>query len=381
VNGFWAILLKEFAHVRREPVTLVFAFVIPVLQLTIFGYAIDMTIDEIRTVVLDLDGRQAAREMLDAFVNARTFRIVEEVHNEGAFRERIASGRARVGITIPPDFSDRLVRGEQATVQVLIDGSDSQVAMTALNGANLIGMQASLRHGRAVAEALQIAAARDPFGRFALPIDVRPRLLYNPELRSEHFFVPALVGIILQLVTLFLTSFAIVREREQGTLEQLFVTPVGRAGLMLGKLVPYAVLGFLESLIVLAVMVFVFHVPIRGSLVLLLLLVVLFLVTALGLGLLVSTVARTQLQAVQIAFLIMLPSILLSGFVFPREGMPTPIYLVTFLIPVTYLLEILRGVILRSATIADLWPHVAGLTACCAVILTLSVVRFRKKLD
>jgi ribosome-dependent ATPase len=381
MNGLLAILVKEFTHIRRQPSTLFFALVIPLLQMTIFGYAIDMTIDRIRTVVLNLDGRAPARAVVEAFRTARTFDIVEHVQSHAALEQALRAGWARVAITIPADYSAHLLNGEQALVQVWIDGSDSQVAMTAQNAAALLGLQLSLQVGRTAAEALQIAPSRDPFGRFALPIEVRPRLLYNPDLRSERFFVPALVGIIMQLVTLFLTSFAIVRERETGTLEQLFVTPVGRAAVMLGKLVPYAVLGFLETLLVLLVMVFVFDVPIRGSLVALLLLSTLFLFTSLGLGLLVSTVARTQLQAIQLAFVIMLPSILLSGFVFPREGMPLPIYLVTFAIPVTYFLEILRGLILRGAGWLDLWPHIAGLSACCAVVLALSVARFRKQLD
>jgi len=255
------------------------------------------------------------------------------------------------------------------------------VATTALNGAALLGLMQSLGRGRALAESVQLAAARDPAGRMALPIEIRPRLLYNPDLKSAYFFVPGLIGIIMQLVTLFLTSFAIVRERELGTLEQLFVTPVGRAGLLLGKLIPYAVIGFVETLIVLVVMVFVFGVPIRGELVLLLGLCLLFLFTALGLGLLVSTLAKTQLQAIQFAFLIMMPSILLSGFVFPREAMPAPIYWLSFAIPVTYFLEILRGIILRAATLSDLLPHVTGLAVCCAAILALSIARFRKQLD
>ena len=381
MNGLWAVLLKELAHIRREPVTLFFAFVIPVLELTIFGYAIDTMIDDIQTVVYDLDGRQPGREMVDAFVNSRKFRVVERVYDEYSFDHAITSGRAKVGIRIPPDFSERLLRGEQATVQMLIDGSDSQIATTAVTSAALIGLDQSLRRARIFAEARQTAAARDPAGHLAIPIQVRPRLLYNPDLESAHFFVPALIGIILQLVTLFLTSFAIVRERETGSLEQLFVTPVGKGGLLLGKLIPYAVIGFIETLIVLVVMVYIFGVPIRGSLLLLLALSVLFLFTALGLGLLVSTIATTQLQAIQFAFIIMLPSVLLSGFVFPRESMPAPIYWLTFAIPVTYFLEILRGIILRSADAVDLLPHIGGLVACCTVILALSVARFHKQLD
>ncbi len=381
MNGLLAILLKELAHIRREPITLFFALVIPVFQLTIFGYAIQTTIDDIRTVVYNLDQREDSRELISAFVNSRKFKVVAEVHDQAAFDHALASGRAKVGVKIPPDYSDCLLRGRQAAVQVLIDGSDSQVATTALNSAALLGVNASLKRATALAESLQLAAARDPAGRFAMPIEVRPRLLYNPNLRSAHFFVPGLVGIIMQLVTLFLTSFAIVRERELGTLEQLFVTPVGRAALLLGKLIPYACFSFVETLIVLAVMVFVFGVPVRGDLLLLLGTSLLFLLTALGLGLLVSTLARTQLEAIQVAFIIMLPSILLSGFVLPREPMPTPIYVLTYAIPVSYFIEILRGVILRAADFHDLWPQVAGLAACCVLILSLSVLRFRKQLD
>lgn len=381
MNGLQAILLKEFAHIRREPLTLFFAFVIPVLQLTIFGYAIQTTIEDIRTVVFDLDGRDDSRRLIDAFVNSRKFKITEEVHDQAAFDAALSSGRAKVGIKIPPDYTESLLRGQQASVQVLIDGSDSQVATTALNGAALLGLNLSLGRGRTFAEGLQVAVARTPAGKFAPPIDVRPRLLYNPNLQSAYFFVPGLIGIIMQLVTLFLTSFAIVRERELGTLEQLFVTPVGRGALLLGKLIPYAIIGFIETLIVLTVMVFIFSVPIRGDLVLLLGLSLLFLFTALGLGLLVSTLARTQLQAIQFAFIVMMPSILLSGFVFPRDSMPTPIYWLSFGIPVTYFIEILRGIILRAATLRDLLPHVAGLIVCCTAILVLSVARFRKQLD
>jgi len=381
MSGLLAILLKEFTHIRRQPTTLFFAFAIPVLQMTVFGYAIDMTIENIRTVVLDLDGRQAGRDIVQAFVNARTFKIVGRVATHAELERAIVSGRAKVGIVIPPEFSERLLHSEQVGVQVFIDGSDSQVATTAQQAALLIGVNQSLQRGRAAIEAMQIAPARDPFGHFALPVEVRPRMLFNPDLRSERFFVPALVGIIMQLVTLFLTSFAIVRERETGTLEQLFVTPVGRAGLLLGKLIPYAVLGFLETLLVLLVMVFVFNVPIQGHLLTLLALMLLFLFTALGLGLLVSTLVRTQLEAIQVAFIIMLPSILLSGFLFPRDEMPLPIYVITFFIPVTYFLEILRGVILRAAGFADLLPHIGGLAACCLAILALSIARFQKQLD
>jgi ABC transporter DrrB family efflux protein len=379
-DGLLAMLLKEFSHIRREPATIFFMLVVPVLQTIIFGYAIETEIENIPTVVFDLDGRREARELIDSFRNTRTFDIREKVHDLESFQRAISSGRMRVGIQIPPDYSEKLIRGEQVHVAVFIDGSDSQVATTALNATNLLGIAKSRELALAMAESLPVVPARDPFGKAAVPIEMRPRLLYNPDLESSHFFVPGLVGIIMQLVTLFLTSFAIVRERELGTLEQLFVTPVGRVGLLLGKLLPYAIIGFLEMLIVMSVMVFVFGVPIHGSLGLLLGLSILFLVCALGLGLLVSTLAKTQLQAMQFAFLMMLPSVLLSGFIFPLNEMPPVIRILSYVIPVTYFLEILRGIVLRNADFVDLVPQVIGLTACCAAILVVSLSRFRKQL-
>ena len=378
--GFFAVFLKELSHIRRERSTLFFAIAVPVLQTFIFGIAIDTEIEDIPTVLYDLDGRTAAQELAESFENSQAFHIVDRVVTEDAFRRALTSGDAKVGVRIPADYSERLLMREQARVQVLIDGSDSQVATTALTTTNLLGFQLSTGQARALAESLSQAPARDETGALAIPVEMRTRLLYNPNLESSHFFVPGLVGIILQLVTLFLTSFAIVRERELGTLEQLFVTPVSRAGLLLGKLVPYALLGFVETLIVLNVMRFGFDVPIRGDLGLLLALSTLFLICALGLGLLVSTLAKTQLQAIQFAFIIMLPSVLLSGFMFPRSQMPAPVYAITFAIPVTYFLEILRGVVLRGAGLLDLLPSVTDLTLCTVIILALSLLRFRKQL-
>ncbi len=380
LNGLWAILVKELIHIRRQPTTLFFMLVVPAMQTIIFGYAIDTQVENIPAVVFNMDGRQPSHELIEAFENTRRFRLVEYATSEEAFRRALSSGRAKVGIRVPPSYADQLMRGEQTTIQVLIDGSDSQVATTAQSTAQLLGLNLSIQRATAKGEALQLAPARNASGGATLPLDVRTRMLYNPGLESSHFLVPGLAGIILQLVTLFLTSFAVVRERELGTLEQLFVTPVGRPGLLLGKLLPYALVGFIALLTVLVVMVYVFGVEIHGSIILLLGLSTLFMVCSLGLGLLVSTVAKTQLEAFQFAFVIMLPSILLSGFVFPRSEMPLPIYLASFALPATYYIEILRGVVLRGADFADLTPWIIGLTVCCIVVLALSVFRFQKKL-
>jgi ribosome-dependent ATPase len=381
MNGFLAVIAKEFVHIRRDRLTVFFAFVVPALELTIFGYAINVTIEDIPMVVFDLDGRQESRRLVEAMCNTRTFVVAERVWSHKDFRAAIESGRAKVGLLIPADYSENLLNRREAQIQVLIDGSDSQVATTALNTVNLLALRLSIGRAKAIGEAVQVSPARGQAGQPALPIDARTRLLYNPDLVSARFFVPGLVAIILQLVLLFLTSFSIVREREQGTLEQLFVTPVGRAGLLFGKLIPYALMASGELLLILVLMTTLFHVPIQGNLLSLFLMSVLFIITVLALGLLISTIAHTQLEAIQIAFIIMLPSVLLSGFMFPRSEMPAPIYAVTFLLPVTYFVEILRGIILRGAAVADLAPHLLGLAVCCLVIVALSLARFRKQLQ
>lgn len=380
-HGIWAVLTKEFFHIRRDPTTLIFMFIIPIIQLTIFGYALDTKVEFIPTVVYNLDGREESLRLVERFENTRTFRVVKRVFRYEDMYNALTSGEAKVALRIPPDYTENLLNRRQAQVGVYIDGSDSQVANTALNTANFLGITVSLTRARALAEAAQTAPARNPYGEAAVPLQVRPRLLYNPDLLSERFFVPALVGVILQLVTLFLTSSSIVRERELGTLEQLFVTPVGRMGLTLGKLIPYCVIGIAETMLVLNVMVFLFQVPIRGNILLLLVLAVAFLFCALGMGLLISTLARNQVQAMQMSLLIMLPSILLSGFVFPRNNMPLLIYWISYIFPVTYFIEILRGIILRGATLYDLMFWINGLLVCSVVLLALSAWRFHKSLD
>src|SRR5262245_5942613 len=226
MNGLYAIFIKEWSHLRREPFTLLFALIVPTVELLIFGFAIDVTVRNIDTVVLDLDGREDSRRLVEAFANTRTFRIVAHVQSEGEYERALSSGAAKVGLTIPPDFSDRLMRREATSVQVVIDGSNANVATSALNAANLVGLSECLRIARPFVEQVRPLPAREPGVGFGPPIQMRPRILYNPDLISARFFVPGLVGLSMQLVTLFLTAFAIVRERERGTLEQLFVTPV-----------------------------------------------------------------------------------------------------------------------------------------------------------
>jgi ABC-type multidrug transport system permease subunit len=367
-RGLTSIVYKETIHVLRDPRTFFLMLLIPSIQLTLFGYAIDLDIKHTPTAVYNLDGRQPSRDLLDAFRNSGYFDLKVPVLSDAALFEAIVRGNAKVGIKIPPDFTDNILIGRKATIQVLIDGSDSNVAMQALNVANAIALRRSL------------AIMSTAVGASALPIEARPRVLFNPDMKTTNFMVPGLVGLVMQLVTMILTAFAVVREKENGTLEQLMVTPVSRLGLMIGKLVPFFVIGAMETCFVLSIMRFLFGVPIAGSLGLLAAFSVPFLFTSLGLGLLISTIASTQIQAIQLAFLIVLPSVLLSGFVFPQETMPLPIYVIAQGIPLTYYVRILRGIIIRGAGFLDLWRSAATLLGIGLFVLTVSSLRFRKTL-
>jgi ABC transporter DrrB family efflux protein len=337
-----------------------------VIQLTIFGFAIDTEVRDIPLVVVDRAQVQASRDLAAALEDTGTFKLVEYARDRDLALRRLREGAAKAALFFPPDFEDRLLRGATAPVQVLVDGSDSNLALQAQAAALGVARAWSEKRGA---------------GRAAPPepaIEARVRLLYNPDGRSENFFVPGLAGIILQIVTMTLTASAIVRERERGTLEQLMVTPVSRLAVTLGKILPSVVLGSVAAALVLLVMVHVFAVPIQGSLAVLIALLGLFLFTSLALGLLISTVAQTQLQSLMMTLLLMLPSILLSGFVFPRDTIPTPIYEITWLIPATYFIEILRGVVLRGASVEELRAMIWPLGAIGGVVCLLVALRFRK---
>lgn len=365
LQGLGAIIYKEVLQARRDPATR-FVFLIPVIQTIIFGFAIDMDIQHIPTVVFDMDRGVESRRLIERMANTTSFDIVGTARSAEEVRNQIVAGRAKVGLIVPPDYSARFLRGEQATVQVLVDGSDGTVANNAVQTSRAVGQTESLiRRGISPTE---------------MPLDVRQRVLFNPDLKSERFYVPGLVGIILQIVTVLLTAFAIVRERERGTLEQLVVTPVSKAALICGKLVPYAVIGVAQTVLVLVLMRFLFQVPVEGDLFLLMALSVLFLIPALALGILISTLASNQAQAMQLALLTMLPSVLLSGFAFPRETMPAPIYAISFLIPVTYYVQILRGIILRGAGFWALWPQTLALAGFAVALVALSSFRFKKRI-
>jgi ABC-2 type transport system permease protein len=357
IERVWSIVLKEFIQIRRDPRTLAIVLVMPLMQLILFGYAINTTVDHITTVVLDQARDAQSRAFLSSFFNTGYFDLAGQAGSLEQVRQAIDAGTARVGIVLPPDFSHDRVAGRTPKAQVLVDGSDPNTAQTAL----LVAGTLAQRAGQAV--------------------DLRPVVLYNPSMQSINFMIPGLLGLILQFQTLLLTAFAVVRERERGTLEQLVVTPLKPWELMLGKILPFVVVAFANVLMASAIGRFWFGVEFAGNYLLLLALAGLFVLSSLGLGLLISTVSQTQAQAMQMALFVMLPSIILSGFVFPREGMPHPIRDLGLLIPLTYFLQILRGIILKGVGVEVLWPEVLALGAFGLVVFGLSANRFRKTLD
>jgi ABC-2 type transport system permease protein len=366
-RGFKAVFYKEVLHVRRDPGTLFFSLVIPLLQMFVLGFGIDTNVRQVHTVVYNADGRQESRELIDRLKNSDTFHVIRYVDNDRDLNDAIISGRARVGIKIPVEYSDRLIHHMSSQVLVLIDGSDSSVAGQAINVTTAIGLDESLR--RAVSDRSA-----------ALAVDMRPKLLFNPDSRSPNFFLPGLTAILLLNVTTFLTAFAIVREKERGTLEQLFVTPVRPFGLLLGKLLPYFFIGFFELCNILFFMRFVFRVPMHGNVFLLAFLSLPYIFVSLSLGMLISSKANTQGQAMQLAFLTILPSIFFSGYIFPRETMPLGFYLISYLVPASYFINITRGIILRGASLQHLWTDGLALFAMGTILLVIAARRFSNKI-
>ena len=370
-----AIIKKEFIQIRRDPPSLVMAFILPLLMLLIFGYAVTTDVDHIKTAVFDQSKSTESRQLVDIFRNTGYFDPDIYVDNSRDMTRLIDRGQARVGIIIPPDYAREMHRGEPAQVQLLVDGSDPLVARTALSTAQVTAQAKSFEIKAKTLQQSGLSSNLQP------AIDLRHRVWYNPNMESMKFNIPGLIGLIMQNITMMLTAFALVRERERGTLEQLIITPVKPAELIVGKLVPYILIAFIDVMIVLGFGMFWFDVPVKGSILQLLGLAFVFLMGALGLGMFVSTVAKTQLQAMQVSFMIILPSVLLSGFMFPRESMPKVIQIIGYVMPLTYFLNILRGIILKGIGITYLWSDILFLTLFGVGILTLSVVRMKKRLD
>ena len=364
----WPMLRKEFIQMRRDRLTLGMMVGIPAVQLVLFGFAIRTEVRHLPTVLLDESRSADSRAFVAVLENTRNFDVVARVQSRHALEEWIRRGDARAGVIIPPRFATDVKRGRTATAQVIVDAADPMASAAALSGASLA----------AAARSAALAAER---GQRAAPLEVRLRPWYNPALRSAAYIVPGIIGVLLSMTMLIITSLAVVRERERGTLEQLVVTPVGKTSIMLGKVLPFVVVGYVQMTVVLVLGRLLFDVPMRGSLVLLYALSAAFIVAMLGLGLLISTVARNQLQAMQIGFFVMLPSLLLSGFMFPREAMPAAARALGLALPLTYYLTILRGVLLKGLGLEYLWHEAAALAAFAVVLIGLSVARFSKTLE
>lgn len=372
-QGFTAVFYKEVRQMRRDRMALLFALLMPVMQMVILGGGIDTNIRQVKTAVYDasgsslessVPGSSVSRAFVDRLRNSDTFRVYKYVHSDAELTEEMVSGRASVGVKVPGNFDRDLLKGNQAQVMVLVDGSDSSVAGQAVNVANSLGLDESLRRML-------------PAGEKA-PIEIRPKMMFNPASRSPNFFLPGLMAVLLIMVTVMLTAFSMVREKERGTIEQLLVTPIRPVGLMLGKIMPYFVTGIIEFLVILLFMRFVFRVPMHGSVLVLTLLTTCYLFVNLAIGMLISCKANSQAEALQFSMLTMLPSIFLSGFMFPRETMPTVFYTLSHFIPATYMMQVARGVILRGAGLNELWLNGVILFVMGVALLLAAARRFSR---
>jgi len=352
----------------RDRMTLALIFMIPLVQLLLFGYAIQTEVKHISTVVFDQSLSQESRDMLGSFTASGYFNITYAAGSYADVTQKVDSGQAKVGIIFPPDFADNVRKGISAPLQVIVDASDNMVANQAIAIANSIGL---IKSQELLFNKMHISGA---------PYDIRVRPWYNPDGITAYYMVPAILGIIVTLTMMILTAVAIVRERERGTLEQLMVTPIKSYEMMIGKIVPYIVMGYIQITVALLVGVLVFGVPIRGSLLQLYLLTLFFITASLGLGLMISNIAKNQMQAFQLSFFVMLPSILLSGFLFPRDAMPKIIYYLSAVIPLTYYLDIIRGIILKGIGYQYLMGQVTVLLVFSLIFLTISVLKFKKKI-
>lgn len=353
---------------KRDRLTLAMVFMLPLVQLLLFGFAIQTEVKHIPTVVFDQSLSAESRDLLEAFTASGYFDITDTAQSYAQVTDLIDRGKAQVGIIFPPDFAKNLKRGETAPVQILVDATDSMVSASAIATANSIGL---LKSQNIIIQKAHLTN---------IPYDIEVRPWYNPDGITAYYMVPAILGVIVTMTMVMMTSMGIVREREKGTLEQLIVTPIRSFELMIGKIIPYILLGYVQITVALLVGTIIFNVPIRGSLLQLYLLTLFFITASLGVGILISNIARTQMQAFQMSFFFLLPSILLSGFMFPREAMPQIVQYIGNLIPLTFYLIIIRGIVLKGIGFSYLLPQVTALLVFSIVLIALSIAKFKKKI-
>ncbi len=365
-----ALLIKEFLQMKRDRITLAIMVMIPVGQLLIFGFAINTDVKHLSTILFDQSRTAQSRELRDAFEATQYFDFTRRAASFEEVDRAIQSGICKVGIVFPPDFAEVLERGEPAPVQVLVDASDSMSSASAISAASMLGLVESRKHFE-----------KGYPGQHAGGYEIRIRAWYNPDFVSPYYMVPGVLGVVLTMTMILLTSVAIVRERERGTLEQLVVTPMRSWEFLLGKIIPYIAVGYVQLTLGLGIGYFVFGVPLRGSLGALYLITFLFILASLAMGILISSVSRTQMQAMQLSFFALLPSILLSGFMFPREAMPRIFFELSRILPLTYFLQVARSILLKGSPAAFLIPEIHALAILSVLFLGISLLRFRRTLD
>jgi ABC-2 type transport system permease protein len=361
----WPMLRKEFIQMRRDRLTFAMVVGVPIMEIALFGYAVRMEVKNLPTVVLDESHSSESRSLVTTLEQTQYLRIVGAVGSRQELKSEIESGRALAGIVIPPEFHIDIKRGRTAQAQVVVDAADPLASAAAISGAALAATVTATR------------LAPPPPGRDP-PLDLRVRPLYNPALRSAVYIIPGLVAVLLSITLLLVTGVSIVRERELGTFEQLVVTPISKTSIILGKLLPFVGIGYVQMTSVLFFGKLLFDVPIRGSLLLLYLLTMGFIVANLATGLLISALVKTQIQAMQLSVFFLLPNMLLSGFMFPREAMPAVAQWLGLTLPATYYLRILRGILLKGIGFEYLWKDTLVLVVMSVLLIFLSVTRFRK---
>lgn len=378
MRTLWHVIVKELLQLRRDHQMLPLIFVAPVLQILGFGYAVNMEVRDVPLVLVDQDRSPGSRDLVDRFVASGYFTLIATEDSPRAIDPWLVSGRGQVALVIGRGYGAAREGGLAASVQMIADGSDSSAATQALGYATAIVNAADQERVRERVRLALAEASLTPPGR----IDLIPRVYYNPDLKSRWFYVPAVLAMILMIMTMLLSAMAVVREKEIGTLEQLMVTPVKPWQLLVGKLAPFAAIGTLQVFLVTGVTTLWFGVPLRGSFLLLLGITQLFLLNTLGLGLLVSTLVRNQQQAMMAAaFLVMIPMIYLSGLIFPIENMPGVIQTATYAIPLRYYSNVIRGIFLKGAGLETLWRECVILAAMGTSLLAVAALRFRKRLD
>ncbi|HUI24504.1 MAG TPA: ABC transporter permease [Candidatus Kryptonia bacterium] len=367
IRSIRAIMRREFIDVRRDRRSLILTFLYPISMLIMYGYGIRYDVDNVPLTILDHSETPESRDLTEQMIRSRYFQVVRFAHNEHDVEQDLTSDAARAAVVIPRDFADHLRTGKPTAVQVLIDGSDSNTA--------------TIAQGYALAIINTYVAARAP-DAFAAPITVKSRVWYNPELKSVNFIVPGVIAVIMMIVGAILTALSIVKEKERGTIEQILVSPIRPLEMMVGKIIPYVFIALLDLMIIIIAGYLLFEVPIKGSLLPLAVFAILYLVSSLGVGVFVSTIADTMQNAMLAAiFLSLMPSILLSGFVFPLENMPVPIQVISYFFPGRYFVTAIRGIYLKGVGLGVLWPEAVFLMLFAAGIVWLSASRFRDKLE